>query len=63
MDVVCVYRKGVLKPLRKVKLREGERVEIRIEEKPKALNKFFGIFKRASVDVDRDVDEMFEARA
>lgn len=61
MEVECVYEKGVLRPLRRIRLKEKERVDVKIERK-RTLDNFFGILRGESIDVDNEVDEMMEAR-
>ena len=61
MEVECIYEKGVLRPLRRIRLKEGEKVDVKIERK-RTLDNFFGILRGESVDIDNEVDEMMEAR-
>jgi predicted DNA-binding antitoxin AbrB/MazE fold protein len=42
--IEVVYEKGVFKPLEKVELKEGEKMEIRLEEKKSPLEESFGIW-------------------
>ena len=61
MEVGRIYGKGVLRPLRRIRLKEKERVDVKIERK-RTLDDFFGILRGESIDVDNEVDEMMEAR-
>jgi len=53
MDEVfdAVYENGVLKPLKKLNLREGEKVRIRVERK--VSDETFGVLKGKLEDIDR----------
>jgi len=51
MEVECVYENGVLRPLGKLDLKEGEKVRVEIKEiRKKILRKYIGIVK-----LDREV--------
>ncbi|OYT53816.1 MAG: antitoxin [Candidatus Altiarchaeales archaeon ex4484_2] len=52
MEVVCIYEKGVLKPLRKLKMREKERV--RVEIRDSVVKETKGVLK------DKGMDEIVE---
>ncbi|MEA1924415.1 MAG: antitoxin AF2212-like protein [Candidatus Altiarchaeota archaeon] len=56
MEVVCVYRKGVLKPLKKLKMREGKRV--RMELKESVVESTFGLLKAEGRDVEKAIEEV-----
>ncbi len=43
--IEVVYEKGMFKPLEEVKLKEGERVKIKIEESRGVLEKYAGFIK------------------
>jgi len=46
MEVVCVYNKGVLKPLKKLKMREGRRVRVNVgSDKEEVIRKYSGLIK------------------
>jgi len=49
-EVDAVYEKGVLKPLERLELREGERVRIFIKDFRSKLEEVFGILEE-SLDV------------
>gem|GEM_PF-5870748 len=48
MEVVCIYEKGVLKPLRKLKMREKERV--RVEIRDSVVKETKGVLKGKGMD-------------
>lgn len=46
MEVECVYEKGVLKPLKKIKMKEKERIRIMVlEDKKSVIKEAFGLLK------------------
>lgn len=51
--VEAVYEKGVLKPLKEVKLREGERVRIVI-----LMEDFYDLVKRVELEAKEDIDKV-----
>jgi len=58
--IEVVYEKGVFKPLEKVELEEGEKMEILIEGEN--FEKFFGIFKGKKILVEEERDLMISER-
>lgn len=52
--IEVVYENGVLKPLEKVNLREGERLKIEIKDR------MFGILKNWKIDAQKLKDELRE---
>jgi len=52
----AIYENGVLKPLRKVNLKEGERVRVKVEKR--ISNETFGILKVKLEDIDRCLREL-----
>ncbi len=45
MPIAAVYRKGVIKPLVEVNLKENERIEIEIKRKKSLVDEITGIIK------------------
>ncbi|RLI90398.1 MAG: antitoxin [Candidatus Altiarchaeales archaeon] len=46
MEVECVYEKGLIKPLKKVKLKEGEKIKVKvIEDLDDILNRYSSLLK------------------
>ena len=60
MEIECIYEKGVLKPLKKIKLREGEKVRVSI--KPDIL-KYAGIFKNIDKKEVEKIIKEIESRS
>ena len=58
--IEVVYEKGVFKPLEPVELKEGEKMEIRIEGEN--FEKFFGIFKGKKILAEEERDLMISER-
>ncbi|MCD6559528.1 MAG: antitoxin family protein [Palaeococcus sp.] len=55
--IEAVYRNGVFKPLKKVHLREGERVKVIIEGD---ISKYYGIFgKTTSKELKKLEEEVY----
>ena len=52
----AVYENGVLKPLKRVNLREGERVRVRVERR--VSDETFGVLKVKFEDIDRVLREL-----
>ena len=52
----AVYENDVLKPLKKLNLREGERVRIRVERR--VSDETFGVLKVKFEDIDRVLREL-----
>ena len=55
--IEAVYENGVIKPLEKVEIREGERVKVIIEERID-IKKF--VFSRLSEEKIKELEERFE---
>ena len=57
------FRKGVIEPLEKLELEEGEEIFITIKEPPKEdrFEKSFGIWK-GTVDCDQLIKDIYESR-
>ena len=56
-EIEVVYEKGVFKPLEDVKLKEGVKGKVRIEED---FERFFGIFGEKEIHIDEERDEIVE---
>ncbi|RLI90359.1 MAG: antitoxin [Candidatus Altiarchaeales archaeon] len=54
MEVECVYEKGVLRPLRRIRLKEKERVIV--EVRSSIVNKTKGMLK--NYDIDKIIEEI-----
>ncbi|NJE12830.1 antitoxin family protein [Thermococcus sp. LS2] len=52
--VEAVYENGVFKPLKKVKLKDGQKVKIRIELD---VSKYYGAFGKASVKELKELED------
>ena len=52
----AVYENAVLKPLKKLNLREGERVRVRVERR--VSDETFGVLKVKFEDIDRVLREL-----
>jgi len=52
----AVYENGVLKPLKKLNLREGEKVRVRVERR--VSDETFGVLKVKLEDIDRALREL-----
>jgi len=52
----AVYENGVLKPLKRLNLREGERVRVRVERR--VSDETFGVLKVKFEDIDRVLREL-----
>ncbi|NJE09273.1 DUF104 domain-containing protein [Thermococcus sp. M39] len=52
--VEAVYENGVFKPLKKVKLKDGQKVKIRIELD---VSKYYGVFGKASVKELKELED------
>jgi len=60
MDVVCVYRKGVLKPLRKLKMKEGKKIHVRIEDMDAKIEKVFKKLKKfPKREIPDNIEELY----
>jgi len=53
--IEVIYEKGVLKPLKKVDLKEGEKLKIIIEKTD--FSKYYGAFGKASADELKMLEE------
>ncbi|AAB89537.1 MULTISPECIES: antitoxin family protein [Archaeoglobus] len=51
--IEAVYQKGVLKPLRKVSLREGEIVKVEIRETKKVTGRFYAKLRELEKRIER----------
>ena len=58
------YERGVLKPLEPVELQEGEEVVVFIRKRrvDEVLNKYVGLFGKASVEELREYEEEAQAQ-
>jgi len=54
-EIEVVYEKGVFKPLEDVKLKEGVKGKVRIEED---FERFFGIFGEKEIHINEERDEI-----
>jgi len=52
--IEAVYENGVFKPLKKVKLKDGQKVKIRIELD---ISKYHGVFGKASAKELKELEE------
>ena len=52
--IEAVYENGVFKPLKKVKLKDGQKVKIRIELD---ISKYYGVFGKASEKELKELEE------
>ncbi len=62
--IEVVYENGVLKPLEPVELEEGEKMEIRMEEKKSPLEESFGIWagEKAGIEYVNKIRDEAEKR-
>ena len=54
--IEAIYSNGVLKPLKKLNLKEGEKVQIEIRRKPQEIISFRGIWKNIQIS-DEDIEK------
>ena len=58
--VEAIYENGVLKPLEKLDLKEGEKVRIKIErDVDKVIDKYVGIFGTEKASELKKIEEAF----
>jgi predicted DNA-binding antitoxin AbrB/MazE fold protein len=62
--IAVIYEKGVFKPLEKVELKEGEKMEIRLEEKKSPLEESFGIWaeEKGGIEYVNEIRDEAEKR-
>ncbi|MCS4542285.1 MAG: DUF104 domain-containing protein [Euryarchaeota archaeon] len=62
MPISAVYRKGVIKPLIEVDLKENEEIEIEIKRKKSVVDELAGLIKAKPEIVDEVVEneELYE---
>jgi len=57
--VEAIYENGVLKPLKKLNLKEGEKVKVEIKKTSKNIEKILETAKKYRIKVDEDLLEQF----
>jgi len=61
MEVECIYEKGVLRPLRRIRLKEKERVLVRINSKKEFIvdRIFKNLEKFPKREIPKNIEEIY----